>query len=166
MITLNAALEQLEEAELLSRRGTPPEASYSFKHALVQEAAYASLLKSRRQTLHRRIGEVLRDQFRHRRDRTGSRCLSLHRSGPERDGVRMVVQGRPAGAEALGLFEAIAHLGKAVAIADELPDAPGGRQALHQIAMVAARRPPAQRARNGGGTDARPAARRRRQRSG
>src|SRR4029078_8503658 len=52
-----------EEAELLSRRGTPPEASYSFKHALVQEAAYASLLKSRRQVLHRRIGDVLREQF-------------------------------------------------------------------------------------------------------
>ena len=62
-LTLSAALGQLEEAELLLRRGTPPDASYSFKHALVQEAAYESLLKSRRQLLHKRIGDVLRDQF-------------------------------------------------------------------------------------------------------
>ena len=47
-LTLSAALAQLEQAELLMRRGTPPEARYSFKHALVQEAAYESLLKSRR----------------------------------------------------------------------------------------------------------------------
>ena len=39
-LTLGAALAQLEEAELLVRRGAPPEATYSFKHALVQEAAY------------------------------------------------------------------------------------------------------------------------------
>src|SRR5262249_12379009 len=62
-LTLNAALAQLEEAELLLRRGTPPEATYSFKHALVQEAAYESLLKSRRQLLHKQIGDVLRDKF-------------------------------------------------------------------------------------------------------
>ncbi|MGY4339619.1 class 3 adenylate cyclase/ABC-type transport system involved in cytochrome c biogenesis ATPase subunit [Bradyrhizobium sp. LM2.9] len=45
-LTLSAALGQLEEAELLVRRGVPPEANYSFKHALVQETAYESLLKS------------------------------------------------------------------------------------------------------------------------
>jgi len=43
--------------------GEPPEAVYSFKHALVQDAAYESLLKSRRQVLHRRIVEVLCDRF-------------------------------------------------------------------------------------------------------
>ena len=42
---------QLEEAELVFRRGGPPEAVYKFKHALVQDAAYESLLKSRRQVL-------------------------------------------------------------------------------------------------------------------
>src|SRR5690242_16054051 len=62
-LTLNAALAQLEDAELLLRRGTPPDATYTFKHALVQEAAYESLLKSRRQLIHKYIGDVLRDRF-------------------------------------------------------------------------------------------------------
>jgi predicted ATPase len=44
-------------------QGLPPESEYRFKHALIQDAAYENLLKSRRQALHRRTGEVLRDQF-------------------------------------------------------------------------------------------------------
>ena len=44
-------------------KGLPPEAEYRFKHALIQDAAYENLLKSRRQVLHRRVGEILRDQF-------------------------------------------------------------------------------------------------------
>ena len=50
-------------AELIFRRGAPPEATYIFKHALVQDAAYQSLLKSRRQQLHARIAEVLGSSF-------------------------------------------------------------------------------------------------------
>src|SRR5262249_54539244 len=53
--TLRAALARLVEAELLYQRGLPPEATYTFKHALIQEAAYQSQLKSRRQQVHRRI---------------------------------------------------------------------------------------------------------------
>jgi len=56
---LTAALEQLVSSELVFRRGTPPEATYSFKHALVQDAAYQSLLRSRRRHLHARIAEAL-----------------------------------------------------------------------------------------------------------
>jgi tetratricopeptide (TPR) repeat protein len=44
-------------------QGVPPESNYRFKHALIQDAAYENLLKSRRQVLHRRIGEALRDKF-------------------------------------------------------------------------------------------------------
>ena len=44
-------------------QGLPPEADYRFKHALIQDAAYENLLKSRRQVLHRRVAEALRDQF-------------------------------------------------------------------------------------------------------
>jgi predicted ATPase len=44
-------------------QGLPPESEYRFKHALIQNAAYENLLKSRRQALHRRTGELLRDQF-------------------------------------------------------------------------------------------------------
>jgi class 3 adenylate cyclase/predicted ATPase len=60
---LGDALEQLVASELVFRRGTPPAATYSFKHALVQDAAYQSLLKSRRQQLHGRIAEALEQQF-------------------------------------------------------------------------------------------------------
>lgn len=49
---LASALDRLVEAELVFRRGTPPEANYLFKHALVRDAAYESLLKSRRQAIH------------------------------------------------------------------------------------------------------------------
>ena len=60
---LQAALERLAEADILLVQGLPPESEYRFKHALIQDAAYENLLKSRRQVLHRRVGEVLRDQF-------------------------------------------------------------------------------------------------------
>jgi predicted ATPase len=60
---LQAALEQLAEADILLVQGLPPESEYRFKHALIQDAAYENLLRSRRQVLHGRVGEVLRDQF-------------------------------------------------------------------------------------------------------
>lgn len=60
--SLQDSLAQLEQAELLFRRGSPPEATYSFKHALVQDAAYASLLKSRRQQLHGHIARAIEER--------------------------------------------------------------------------------------------------------
>ena len=60
---LDDALDQLASAELIFRRGTPPDAEYTFKHALVQDAAYDTLLKGRRQELHARIGQVLEASF-------------------------------------------------------------------------------------------------------
>jgi class 3 adenylate cyclase/predicted ATPase len=60
---LQAALERLTAADILLVQGFPPDSEYRFKHALIQDAAYENLLRSRRQVLHRRIGEVLRDQF-------------------------------------------------------------------------------------------------------
>ena len=61
--TLQAGLGQLVAAELLYQRGRPPRARYVFKHALIQDAAYASLLKSTRQQVHQRIAQVLEAQF-------------------------------------------------------------------------------------------------------
>jgi hypothetical protein len=54
-------LERLVEADILFVEGVGPQATYRFKHALIQDAAYDSLLKSRRQALHRRAAELLRD---------------------------------------------------------------------------------------------------------
>ena len=60
---LDDALTRLVDAELLYRYGRPPDATYSFKHALVQETAYQSLLKSSRQPIHGRIADALQTQF-------------------------------------------------------------------------------------------------------
>jgi class 3 adenylate cyclase/tetratricopeptide (TPR) repeat protein len=60
---LDDALAQLLNAELIFRRGTPPDAEYTFKHALVQDAAYGTLLRDRRQQLHGRIAATLEQQF-------------------------------------------------------------------------------------------------------
>ena len=57
------ALEQLVDAELMFCRGTPPSAEYTFKHALVQDAAYSTLLRSRRQQIHSRVVSTLERQF-------------------------------------------------------------------------------------------------------
>lgn len=61
--SLKNALARLEQAELLFRLGEPPEAIYSFKHALVRDAAYESLLKSRRQQLHGQIAQAMEEKF-------------------------------------------------------------------------------------------------------
>jgi class 3 adenylate cyclase/predicted ATPase len=60
---LEDSLARLSESGLAFRRGTPPDAVYTFKHALVQDAAYDSLLKSRRQELHGKIARVIEAQF-------------------------------------------------------------------------------------------------------
>jgi predicted ATPase len=60
---LQAALDRLADADILLVQGPPPDADYRFKHALIQDAAYENLLKSRRLILHRRVGETLRDKF-------------------------------------------------------------------------------------------------------
>ena len=68
-VALEQALGQLMAAELIFGHKTPSELTYAFKHALVQETAYATLLKSRRQQLHQQIAESLRDRFPERAER-------------------------------------------------------------------------------------------------
>jgi predicted ATPase len=61
--TLQRGLHQLVEAEFLYQQGLPPQATYVFKHALIQDAAYQSLLKSTRQQYHQRIVQILEELF-------------------------------------------------------------------------------------------------------
>jgi class 3 adenylate cyclase/predicted ATPase len=61
--TLQQGLQQLVEAEFLYQRGLPPQATYLFKHALIQDAAYQSLLRSTRQQYHQRIAQVVEERF-------------------------------------------------------------------------------------------------------
>jgi predicted ATPase len=60
---LESGLDQLVASELVFRRGSPPDAAYSFKHSLVKDVAYQSLLKSRRQQLHARVAQVFEERF-------------------------------------------------------------------------------------------------------
>jgi class 3 adenylate cyclase/predicted ATPase len=62
-LALQDALGQLMAAELIHGRGTPPEATYVFKHALVQDTAYSSLLRTRRQRIHADIARALEEKF-------------------------------------------------------------------------------------------------------
>src|SRR5262245_43755794 len=57
-LNLQTTLDRLAEADIFLVQGVQPQSEYRFKHALIQDAAYENLLKSRRQVLHRRIGEV------------------------------------------------------------------------------------------------------------
>ncbi len=61
--TLQRGLQQLVESELVYQSGIPPQARYLFKHALIQDTAYQSLLKSKRQQYHRQIATTLEAQF-------------------------------------------------------------------------------------------------------
>ena len=93
--TLQDALRQLIAAELIYGRGAPPEATYVFKHALVQDTAYASLLRSRRQRIHADIARALVERFADQVEVSASRhCASLHRGRLVRPGDPILVAGR------------------------------------------------------------------------
>ena len=62
-VDLQSALDRLVKAGLLFRQGVPPHASYLFKHALVQDAAYGTLLREPRRAVHARVAEVIESQF-------------------------------------------------------------------------------------------------------
>ena len=112
---LQAALERLADADLLFVEGAPPQANYRFKHALIQDAAYDSLLKSRRQALHRRAAEALRDA------NAEPEAIAHHFTEAGLDDIAIEWWGK-AGDQALrrsAFQEAIAHLGKAIEMADK-----------------------------------------------
>jgi tetratricopeptide (TPR) repeat protein len=125
---LKDALAQLEDAELVFRRGDPPEAVYSFKHALVQEVAYENLLKSRRQVLHRRIAETLRARFQTTAE-AQPEVVAHHftQAGLSESAIEWWMK---AGERALNRSannEAIADLEKAISLAEGLADGPAQR---------------------------------------
>ena len=110
---LNDALEQLVNSELVFGRGTPPDAIYTFKHALVQDAAYQSLLKSKRQQLHARIVQVLEQRFPDVMDTKPE--LLAHHCAEGRLIEKAVAYWHRAGQQAIArstLAEAAAHLAK------------------------------------------------------
>ena len=116
---LRPALERLAEAGLLFVDGDGPRANYRFKHALIQDAAYESLLKSRRRALHRRAAEHLRDSP--ERAAGEPEAIARHFTEAGLDDLAIEWWGK-AGDQALrrsAFQEAIAHHGKAIAMADK-----------------------------------------------
>ena len=139
---LQASLDRLAEADLLFVEGAPPQASFRFKHALVQDAAYDSLLKSRRHALHRRAAEILRDDP--ERAAAAPEVVAHHFTEAGLDDLAIEWWGR-AGDQALrrsAFQEAISHIGKAIAMADKAAGAAGQRrhlQVAYGNALIAAR---------------------------
>ena len=139
---LQSALDRLAGADLLIAEGAGHEANYRFKHALIQDAAYDSLLKSRRQALHRRAAEVLRDQP--ERAAAEPEIIAHHFTEAGLDDLAIEWWGK-AGDQALrrsAFQEAISHLGKAIDMADKAGGISGQGQKLHVAygnALIAAR---------------------------
>ena len=121
---LELALDRLAGADLLISEGAGPQRSYRFKHALVQEAAYDSLLKSSRQALHRRAAAILVEQSDHAA--AAPEVIAHHFTEAGLDDLAIEWWGE-AGDQALrrsAFQEAIAHFGRAIAVADKgAPDA-------------------------------------------
>ena len=133
---LQSALERLVAADILYVEGDGAQANYRFKHALIQDAAYESLLKSRRQALHRRAAEILCDQP--ERAAAEPEAIAHHFTQAGLDDLAIEWWGK-AGDQALrrsAFEEAIAHLGKAIAMADRAGAtalrAPGGSLAQNR----------------------------------
>jgi predicted ATPase len=120
---LDDALAQLVRAELVFRRGTPPDAEYTFKHALVQDAAYSTLLRGRRQQLHGRIAATLEGQFQEIVD-TQPEVLARHCAEAgltEKAVVYWLRAGRQAIARC-AMTEAVAQLRKGLDLLSSAPD--------------------------------------------
>jgi class 3 adenylate cyclase len=120
---LQGSLDRLVGAGLVFQRGVPPYSTYSFKHALVQDAAYSTLLRSQRQALHKRIAATLKNRF---ADKIEAQPELLARHLTEA-GVaeEAITYWSKAGQQATTRFankEAEAHFGKAIELLETLPE--------------------------------------------
>ncbi len=132
--TLRASLDQLVKAELLYERGSAPNSTYVFKHALIQEAAYQALLRSTRQQYHQQIARVLEERFPMIAE-AQPELLAQHYT---QAGLaeRAIPYWEVAGQRALGRaanLEAIAHLTRGVELVLTLP--PGTHRDRKELAM-------------------------------
>ncbi len=127
---LQRALARLVEAELLYQRGMPPQATYIFKHALIQEAAYQSMLISRRHQLHQRIAEILSRQFLETAE-TQPELVAHHytEAGLADEAIHYWQRAGQRANERSAYVEAVAHFTKALGLLDRLPD---GRNRLER----------------------------------
>jgi predicted ATPase len=121
-------LERLAETDILLVQGVPPVSDYRFKHALIQDAAYENLLKSRRQVLHRRIAEALRDQF-----AAEPELLAHHftQAGVTEEGIEWWGKAGQRSLERSALVEAVAQLQRGLTLVAKLPE--GATRIQHEL---------------------------------
>jgi predicted ATPase len=131
---LREALKGLVEAELLYQRGILPQATYHFKHGLIQETAYQSLLKSRRQQYHERIAHVLAARF-PETTATQPEVLAHHytEAGLSTQAIAAWQRAGQRALERSAYLEAIAHLTKGLELLTTLPDSPQRLQ--HELTL-------------------------------
>ena len=117
-----------------TNRGVPPQATYTFKHALIQDAAYASLLKSTRQQYHQRIAQVLEAQFPETAE-VEPELLAHHctEAGLTEQAVGYWQKAGQRASERSAHVEAVAHLTKGLELLATLPDTP--ERAQHELGM-------------------------------
>src|SRR5262249_39015530 len=119
---LQRELRRLVEAEIVYQRGVPPQAYYFFKHALIRDAAYESLLKSTRQQYHQRIAQVLEEQFSETVDQQPE-LLAHHytEAGLQEQAVSYWHTAGQSAIQRSAHVEAIAHLRQGLELLQTLP---------------------------------------------
>jgi predicted ATPase len=122
---LQAELGKLVQAEILYSKGKPPRCSYIFKHALLEDAAYNSLVKGKRQQFHRRVAEVLEAQF-PQTPATQPELVAHHftEAGVAEKAAGYWLKAGLRSRDKSANIEAIGHLTKGLALVDTFPESP------------------------------------------
>src|SRR4029450_6910793 len=123
--TLQRGLHQLVEAEFLYQQGLPPQATYLFKHALIQETAYQSLLRSTRQQYHQRIAQVLEARFPERGE-TQPELLAHHytEAGLAEQAMGYGQRAGKHASDRSANLEAVSHFTAGIELLTTLPETP------------------------------------------
>ena len=132
--TLQQGLHQLVEVEFLYQRGVPPQATYAFKHALIQDAAYQSLLRSTRQQYHQRIARVLEARFPETAE-TQPELLAHHytEAGLREQAMPYWQQAGQRALQRSANLEAVSHVTRGLEVLSTLPETP--ERAQQELAL-------------------------------
>ncbi len=138
---LRHGLDRLVSARVLFRRGVPPDASYTFKHSLIQQTAYDSLLRRRRQQLHERVARTLLERFPERAHNEPEE-LARHHTGAEQwaDAVSCYERAGAQSTLRSAYAEAVAHLECGIQLLDQMPA--GLDRSRRELALRIALGPP------------------------
>jgi class 3 adenylate cyclase/predicted ATPase len=142
-LVLWRGLVQLVQAEVLYQRGMPPQAMYTFKHALLQEAAYQSLLRSTRQQYHQRTAQVVAERFPDLAE-TQPELLAQHytEAGLAEEAVGYWQRAGERSSVRSDYVEAVTHFTKGLEVLKTLPDTPtrAQRELTLQLTLAGALR--------------------------